>query len=140
MTANPNEIRIAARTEKLPELLAYVERRLEEADCSPKAQMQIVVAIEEVFVNIAMYAYAPGVGDADFRMEISGDPPTAEFRFADRGIPYDPTAREDPDITLPAEQREVGGLGILMTKKFMDEVSYEYRDGQNLLTLRKRLR
>ena len=71
-------------------------------------------------------------------MELSGDPAAVTLRFRDRGIPYDPLARQDPDITTPAEERQIGGLGILMTKKLMDEVRYEYRDGQNILTLKKK--
>ena len=70
-------------------------------------------------------------------MEISGEPAVVTIRFADRGIPYDPLARQDPDLSLPAEAREIGGLGVYMTKRLMDEVRYEYSEGQNLLTLKK---
>ena len=78
-------------------------------------------------------------GKAKLRVEISGEPVSVTITFEDRGIPYDPVAREDPDITLPASQRAIGGLGIFMTKQIMDDVAYEYRDGQNILTLKKRL-
>ncbi len=101
--------------------------------------MQIELAVEEIFVNIANYAYAPEIGRATVRVSVSDDPLTVTITFIDRGVPYDPLKRSDPDVTLSAEEREIGGLGIFMTKKVMDEVAYEYKDGQNVLTLKKRL-
>ena len=100
-----------------------------------KAQMQIDIAVEEIFVNIARYAYAPGEGYAV--IGVLAEPGRAEITFADNGMPYDPLAREDPDVSLSAEEREIGGLGIYMVKKTMDVMRYEYSDGQNLLTLVK---
>lgn len=139
LTFDLNELEIDAETENLAQVQTFVEERLEKTDCSPRTMMQISVAVEEVFVNIALYAYAPGKGRARVRAEIGGDPAAAVITFMDRGMPYDPLARTDPDISLPAEEREPGGLGILMTKKLMDEAAYEYRDGQNVLTLKKKL-
>ena len=104
-----------------------------------KAQMQISVAVEEIFVNIASYAYAPDKGSATVCVEVSGDPVTVTITFVDRGVPYDPLAKEDPDVTLSADERGIGGLGIFMTKKIMDDVAYEYRDGKNILTLKKNI-
>ena len=134
-----NELEIDAEEAKLAEVQTFVEERLEAVDCPMKALMQINVAVEEIFVNIASYAYVPEKGKAKVRVEISGEPVSVTITFEDRGIPYDPVAREDPDITLPASQRDIGGLGIFMTKQIMDDVAYEYRDGQNILTLKKRL-
>ena len=134
-----DELDIEAVTENLPRVLAFVDERLEKVACPMKAQMQIDVAVEEIFVNIASYAYAPEKGKATVRVEVSEDPVTVTITFVDHGIPYDPLAREDPDITLPADEREAGGLGIFMTKKFMDAVTYTYKDGQNILTLTKNL-
>ncbi len=136
---NLNELELEAAAENLEEVQAFVDERLERADCTPKAQMQIAVAVEEIFINIASYAYAPDKGNATVRVEVSEDPVTVTITFVDHGMPYDPLAREDPDISLPAEQRDAGGLGIFMTKKIMDDVSYEYKDGQNILTLKKNL-
>ena len=130
---------IAAAVENLEAVQAFVDERLEEAGCSVKAQMQIDVAVEEIFVNIASYAYAPGTGDAAVCVELPEDGSFVTISFTDRGKAYDPLSRDDPDISLPAEQRDVGGLGILMTKKLMDELSYEYKDGQNVLTMKKKL-
>lgn len=139
MTEKCKELSVPAEVEKLPELLSFLEQQLEEAGCPMKTQMQISVAAEEIFVNIANYAYAPGKGIATVRLTISQNPDTATITFIDRGTPFDPLKKEDPDVTLSAEEREIGGLGIYMTKKTMDEVRYEYKDGQNLLTLIKKL-
>ena len=133
------ELRIPAVVEKLPELLAFIEQQLEEVGCPLKTQMEIAVAAEEVFVNIASYAYAPGTGIATVCIEIDDDPPVATIAFSDSGVPFDPLKKADPNVTLSAEEREIGGLGIFMTKKIMDDVTYTYRDGQNILTLKKNL-
>ena len=136
---NPNELELEATVENLAEVQAFVDEHLEKADCTPKAQMQIGVAVEEIFVNIASYAYAPDKGKAKVRVEVSEDPVSVTITFVDRGIPYDPLERKDPDTRATAAEREIGGLGIFMTRKLMDDVSYEYRNGQNILTLKKRL-
>ena len=133
------EITVKAVRENLAEVLGFIEAELEQADCPIKAQMQTGVAAEEIFVNIASYAYPDGAGSATVRMEITGEPKTAVITFIDSGIPYDPLAKPDPDVTLSAEERGIGGLGIFMTKKLMDAVTYEYKDGQNILTLKKQL-
>ena len=134
-----NELEIEADIGNLPQVQEFVESKLETAECPMKAMMQIGVAVEEIFSNIANYAYAPDKGSATVRVEVSEDPVTVTITFLDHGVPYDPLAKEDPDITLSADEREVGGLGIFMTKKIMDDVIYEYRDGQNILTLKKNL-
>ena len=126
---------VEARIENLEEVLGFVDAELEKADCPMKVQMQIDIAVEEIFTNIARYAYAPGEGSAV--IGILAEPGRAEITFSDTGMPYNPLLREDPDVTLAAEEREIGGLGIFMVKKTMDEMRYEYRDGQNLLTLVK---
>ena len=126
---------IDAKVDNLQQVLEFVDAELESVDCPMKAQMQIDIAVEEIFVNIARYAYAPGEGHAV--IGILAEPGRAEITFADSGMPYDPLAREDPDVTLSAEEREIGGLGIFMVKKTMDDMRYEYTDGQNLLTLVK---
>ena len=131
------EKEMEASVEELPELLAFLDAHLEEAGCSRKALFQIDVAAEEIFVNIANYAYAPGTGRVLARLCIPEGSHTAEISFTDSGMPYDPLKRPDPDITLSAEEREIGGLGVYMVKKTMDDVSYEYKDGRNILTIRK---
>ena len=134
-----NEMDIEATVENLPRVQDFVEKQLQTACCPEKARMQIAVAVEEIFINIASYAYVPSKGKAAVRVELSEAPAAVTITFADRGEPYDPLAREDPDIHMPVEERGIGGLGIFMTKKLMDDVSYEYKDGQNILTLKKNL-
>jgi uncharacterized protein (TIGR02172 family) len=134
-----NELEIEAVSENLAEVLSFLEEHLETAVCPPKARMQIQLAVEEIFVNIASYAYQPETGKATVRVEVSGDPVGVTITFVDHGVPYDPLAKEDPNITLSAGEREVGGLGIFLTKKLMDDVAYAYKDGRNILTLKKSL-
>ncbi len=135
-----SELTLEARLDNLQQVLSFVDRQLEAMDCPMKVQVQIDVAVEELFVNIASYAYQPGVGSATVRLETEQEPLTVAITFIDRGMPYDPLAKPDPDVTLSAEQREIGGLGIYMVKKSMDGITYQYQDGQNILTIRKRLR
>ena len=132
-----SELSLEATVENLPQLLSFLEQKLEAAGCPMKVQMQLSVAAEEIFVNIASYAYAPGTGTATVCLSIGGEPRRATLTFLDSGVPFDPLAKADPDVSLPAAEREIGGLGIYMTKKTMDDVHYEYRSGQNILTLVK---
>ena len=134
-----NELTLEAKLENLDQVLAFVDGCLEQMECSMKTQMQIDVAVEELFVNIARYAYAPGTGEAVIRFEEQREPRRVLITFIDRGVPYDPLAKPDPDVTLSAEERQIGGLGIYMVKKTMDGMSYEYRGGQNVLTICKNL-
>ncbi len=131
------ELIIAAQKDNLDQVIAFVGEELEAAGCSMKSQMQIELAVEEIFVNIALYAYAPGTGSATVRVETEGG--MAFISFIDRGVPFNPLAQASPDVTLSAEERAIGGLGIFMVRKSMDDVTYAYRDGQNILTLKKKL-
>lgn len=132
------ELTTTATIENIQTVTDFVNEQLEALDCPMKAMMQIDIAIDELFGNIAHYAYHPEVGSATVRVEVTEDPLAVIITFIDNGVPYDPLAAEDPDITLSAEERTVGGLGIYMVKKSMDEISYEYKDGQNILTIKKR--
>ena len=133
------ELTVDAIIENIEKVTDFVNEELEKLDCSPKAQIQIDVAIDELFGNIAHYAYNPNVGTATIRMEVVQDPMAVVLTFIDHGIPYDPLAKEDPDIKLSAEERKIGGLGIYMVKKRMDEITYEYKDGQNILRIKKNI-
>lgn len=136
---------IEANTDNLDKVLSFVDQRLEELECSMKVQMQIDLAIEEVYVNVAQYAYQHlppeerRKGMVSICVEDLDDPKRVEVTFADEGIPFDPLAKEDPDVTLNADSRPIGGLGIFMVKKSMDSVEYEYKDGKNILKFRKDL-
>ena len=131
------ELRIKAKVENLNDVMAFVDAELEKLDCPMRAQMQIDVAVEELFVNIAHYAYAPGEGDAQITVRTADG--MVEIEFRDSGVPYDPLAKADPDVSLSAEERQIGGLGIFMVKKTMDDMVYHYMDGQNVLKIRKKL-
>ncbi len=132
------ELTIPATVENIEKVTEFVNRQLEEIACPLRAQMQIDVAIDELFGNIAHYAYNPETGPATVRVEVSETPTiSVTITFIDHGVPYDPLKKDDPDITLSAEEREIGGLGIFMVKKTMDEITYEYKDGQNILRIRK---
>ncbi len=133
------ELIIEALTDNLPTVLSFLDEELTAVNCPKRIQMQLDIAVEEIFVNIAHYAYKTAKGIATVRIELIEDPPSVDITFIDNGIPYDPLAREDPDITLSAEQRQIGGLGIFMVKKSMDDVKYDYIDGHNILTLKKGL-
>ena len=133
------ELTIEAKIENIEAVTDFVNEQLEALDCPMKAQMQIDIAIDELFSNIAHYAYNPEIGQATVRVEVIEDPLAVTITFIDNGVPYDPLAKADPDTTLSAEERGIGGLGIYMVKKSMDDITYEYKDGQNILAIKKNL-
>ncbi len=126
-----------AKVDNLDEVLIFVDEQLEEVGCSMSNQIVIDTVIEEIFVNIAYYAYGGQAGPATVQTEITHD--MVELTFIDNGEQYDPLAKPDPDLKIPFSQRKPGGLGIFIVKKSMDEVKYEYRDGKNILYLKKSL-
>ena len=128
-----------AKTDALSDVLAFVEQTLEGFSCSMKMQMAICVAIEEVFVNVAHYAYGDGEGDVEFSICFDKETRNVTFEMKDKGVPFDPLKKLDPDVTLSAEERAIGGLGIFITKKTMDEVRYAYEGGKNILTMIKKI-
>ncbi len=128
-----------AKTESLTDILAFTEQILEKYQCSMKIQTAICVAIEEVFVNVAHYAYGNEQGDVKFDISFEEKTRNITFRMADKGVPFDPLKKPEPDITLSAEEREIGGLGIFITKKTMDLVTYAYENGENILTMIKKI-
>ena len=130
---------VQAEVSNLPDVLEFVDTELESVGCDMKTQMMIEIAAEELYTNIAKYAYEPGTGEAVIRIRHLEDPKAVEITFEDSGIPYDPLAKEDPDVTMPAEEREIGGLGIFMVKKSMDEVTYEFSGGHNIVRIPKLL-
>ena len=134
------EMTLEATVNNIPRVTDFVNAELEALDCPMKAQMQIDIAIDELFGNIAQYAYDPLTGPATVRVEVGEDPMAVIITFIDHGKPYDPLATREPDITLNAEEREIGGLGVFLVKKTMDEITYEYKNGQNILRIKKTMR
>lgn len=133
------ELTIAATVENIEIVTDFVNEQLEALNCPMKAQMQIDIAIDELFGNIAHYAYHPEVGSATVRVETEQDPRIVVITFIDGGVPYDPLMAADPDVTQSVQERQLGGLGIYMVKKSMDAITYEYKDGKNILTIKKKL-
>ncbi|MGN0712437.1 MAG: ATP-binding protein [Anaerovoracaceae bacterium] len=147
------EMTVNAAVENLESVIAFVDGCLEELSCPLRAQMQIDIAVDEVFSNIAYYAYptdavtgaAAGTdagidaGTVTVQVEAAEEPPAVILTFIDGGTPYDPLSHEDPDMTLPAEDRPIGGLGIYMVRKIMDRVSYSWESGKNILKIEKRI-
>ncbi|MCD8338295.1 MAG: ATP-binding protein [Lachnospiraceae bacterium] len=151
------QISVDAVVENINIVTDFVNEQLERYGCPMKAQMQIDIAIDELFGNIAHYAYSPEIGPATVCVEVTdrmdpGSEPEQELdgkmigkagslaviiTFIDHGVPYDPLSGADPDVTLSAEERDIGGLGIYMVKKSMDEIFYEYKEGRNILRVKK---
>jgi sigma-B regulation protein RsbU (phosphoserine phosphatase) len=136
-TVQTDELTVEASAQNLHMVQAFIDGRLDAAGCPLDTKMQVDTAAEEIFGNIAYYAYAPDKGDVSVRALVSDDPRAVLITFTDYGKPYNPLEKTDPDVTLPRGKRQVGGLGIFMTKKLMDEVSYRFEDGKNILTLKK---
>ena len=128
------ELSIEAKIENLDAVLEFVGAESEDADCPMKTRTQIAIVVEEIFVNIAHYAYGSETGGAVIRISVEDE---IFIEFEDKGKPYNPLERDDPDITLAAEEREIGGLGVFMVKKMMDAVEYRREDDKNILTIKK---
>ena len=134
-----NELRLTASTENLEKVQEFIEGELEAAGASMKVISQMDIVVEEIFVNIAHYAYAPDSGDAVIGCEILPDEGMARICFTDWGKPFNPLARDDADITLPAEERQIGGLGIYMAKKMTDRQEYNCEEHKNMFTIWKKI-
>ncbi|MBU5471911.1 ATP-binding protein [Roseburia sp. MSJ-14] len=133
------ELVIAADRNNLLKVQSFIDEQLEDAGCPMLTQIAIDVAVEELFVNIASYAYDQKIGVAVVQVEMLDDPLSVEITFIDNGKQYDPLAKPDPDITLGVKERKKGGLGIYMVKNSMDDMRYEYKEGKNILTIKKNL-
>ena len=133
------ELTMGAELGNIPKVIDFVDRELDELGCSEKSKMQINIAIDELYSNIANYAYVEGNGEVTVVIGNDSKPCTVRISFQDEGKPFNPLESREPDTTLSARERKIGGLGIFMVKKNMDDVRYEYKDGKNILTIRKTL-
>ena len=131
------QLTIEAATENIEKVTDFVLAELDKRGCPMKAQTQIAIVIDELFGNIARYAYTPDIGDATVQLEIEENPLSVIITFIDNGVPFNPLEQKNPDVTASAEERGIGGLGIYLVKKTMNLVEYEYRNGQNVLTVKK---
>ena len=134
------EIVLDAKRENLPQLFEFLTKTLREYSDDEKSIRKVKLCVEEAFMNIANYAYNPEVGPAKVSVTALGDPYPLRVQvvFTDKGKPFNPLKAETPDVESDAEGRLVGGLGIFLIKKEMDDITYEYKDGQNILTLEKK--
>lgn len=128
-----------AAIDDIPAVTAFVEEELEKLDCSMKTVVQMNVAIDEIYSNIVKYAYGDKTGPVTVTLTTDDDPKAVYLHFEDEGIPYNPVTKEDPDVTLSAEERKIGGLGIFVVKKTMDDMKYRYENEKNILTIKKLL-
>ena len=133
------ELTLEAVKENITAVTMFVDEQLESFECSMKAQMQLDVAVDELFANIANYAYPGGVGNATIQIAFEPSERMVSITFIDSGIPYDPLKKPDPDVTLSAEERSIGGLGIFLVKKTMDDMTYRFENNQNIVTIRKKI-
>ena len=134
------EITIDATVENLEKVIEFIDDHLIKVGCSQKIKTEIDIAVDELFSNIANYAYRQNVGKATVKIELSDEPNEVIITFEDSGKPYNPLDKEDPDVTLPLEKRKIGGLGIYMVKKSMDDIKYEYKNDHNILKIKKNLK
>lgn len=131
------ELKIPALVENIEKVTEFLNEYLESLNCPLKIQMKIAIVIDEIFSNISYYAYGEEKGEATIRIEKMENPNGVQITFFDQGMPYNPLKADEPDTSLPADERQIGGMGILMVKNIMDEISYEYADGQNVLKMFK---
>ena len=133
------EMTIKAVLQNVSAVTDFVNEELDHYDCPIKGRVQINVAIDEIFSNISRYAYGAGQGDATVSIEVEAQPLRVILTFSDHGVPFNPLEKAAPNVKLSAEEREIGGLGIFLVRKTMDAISYEYKDGMNILTIKKQL-
>ena len=121
----------------LSQVKAFICAELETTGLAKDVLHQIRMAVEEIFVNISEYGYDNSAGPVTISAGTDGKSSAVLVKIADSGLPFDPLENKSPDLTVPIAQRRKGGLGIFMVRRVMDEVSYEYKDGQNILTMIK---
>ena len=133
------ELVIEAVVDNLDEVNLFVHKFIEQFEVSKRTLMQLDLIVEEIFVNVASYAYAPNTGSVKILIEAKEEPLTVSLTFIDSGVPYNPLEKSDPDVNLSADDRQIGGLGIFLTKNFVDNISYQFLDGRNILKIEKYL-
>lgn len=131
------EITLEATVENIAVVTDFINEELNKVNCSENIKSEIDIAVDEIFGNIANYAYGENTGKAIVQIEITNNPMKAIITFIDNGIKYNPLEKENPDITLSAEDRKIGGLGVYIVKKIMNDVLYEYIDNSNILKIVK---
>ena len=134
------ELVIEAVIDNLDAVNSFVHKSIEQFEVSKRTLMQLDLVVEEIFVNVASYAYTPNTGLVKILIEAKEKPLTVSLTFIDSGVPYNPLEKSDPDINLSVDDRQIGGLGIFLTKNLVDDITYQFVDGQNVLQLTKSLK
>lgn len=135
-----SKIRVQAKLDNLDKVLGFVNKQLKSVRSDVKEGLQLELSIEEAYVNIVNYAYGSDGGDIEIRSKMDNNPLEITIQFIDSGIPYNPLKNEDPNISLNTEDKELGGLGILLIKNNVDQMEYEYNNGKNIFTIKKKLK
>ena len=133
------QITMEAEVQNIQKIIDFIDNALDEWGATVKTKYQIDVAADEILVNISHYAYQPQTGDVTVRLDLDEATRMLTIVFTDSGMPFDPLQKPDPDVTLPKEERQIGGLGIFIVKKIMDAVDYLREGGRNILTLHKQI-
>lgn len=134
-----DQIVVLAKKGNLQEILNFIGNKLKSVEYNTTARLHLELSVEEAYVNIANYAYGSESGKVLIRCRVDENPLHVTVQFIDCGIPFNPLEKEDPDTSLEIEGKKIGGMGILLIKKYADQVDYEYRDKKNILTIKKRL-
>ena len=137
MKSSSEELTVEATLDNLANVMDFCVAPLEDMDAPTKIQFSLNLVVEEIFVNVANYAYKPQTGSLAIVRTVENSPLAIVLRFIDSGVPYNPLEKPDPDVTQSLEERQIGGLGIFLVKKNVDDIAYEYTNGQNILTVRK---
>jgi anti-sigma regulatory factor (Ser/Thr protein kinase) len=125
----------SADIKSVPAMMNFVDAFIK--NLPEKAAYNVRLSCEEVILNIVSYAYPGGDGQLDMSWEDDTERGLLNVTFEDSGVPFNPLQKEEPDLTIPMRERKIGGLGIMMVRKLMDEVRYAYVDGKNRLTITK---
>ena len=134
------ELVIEAVVDNLDDVNLFVHKSIEQFEVSKRTLMQLDLVVEEIFVNIANYAYSPNTGLVKILLQTDIEPLSISLTFIDSGVPYNPLEKSDPDVNISADDRQIGGLGIFLTKNLVDDITYQFVDGQNVLQLTKSLK
>ena len=134
-----SSITIDAVEEAIDEVQDFIREKLTSYGCAKKPLSQIRLAVEEIFVNIISYAYRPDIGKAEIKCEVSDSPMIVIIQFMDSGKPFDPLAQGEADTSGTMFMERPGGFGIHLVKNTMDSVEYEFKDGKNILIIKKNL-
>jgi len=132
-------ITVPASKENLADVLEFIRSKLEAFPHQESSLLQLELAVEEAYANIASYAYPVEPGEVTVGLKIDENPLFVTVELIDTGIRFNPLEKEDPDISLGIDDKKPGGLGILLIKQNADQVNYQYLDGRNILTIQKRL-